>query len=264
MILKRFNSANILSSLALETGTVNYNLIINNVSTLLQPLLLGAVKILCHVTRYKLLREKESSLHILLIYRRKRSRINTFIPASFNGTINCSFFTVQKIILKFNVFFVCLFAGDDVKTNDFVLYFCKVFWYKGFCKKLYFGYYNLFIRKNLLQRYLLERIKSLVGYLQFMVEQKHNLVGHLILPRIFPVRQNVRYVFHLVGQFLILVWNCPMSDRYFKAWIAVQKLRKMFLSHLNSSFCSQDIEIFASWSSRSFPPVSHCFRGWSK
>ena len=38
-----------------------------NVSTSLQPLLLGAVKILRYVTRYKLLREKESSLHILLI-----------------------------------------------------------------------------------------------------------------------------------------------------------------------------------------------------
>ena len=135
----------------------------------------------------------------------KRSTVNTFITASFNGTINCSFFTAQKIILKFNVFFVCLFAGDNIKTNDFESYFCKVFRCKGFCKNLYFGYCNLFIRKDLLQRYLLERIKSLVGYLQFMVEQKHNLVGHLILPRIFPVRQNVRYVFHLVGQFLILV-----------------------------------------------------------
>ena len=38
-----------------------------NVSTSLEPLLLGAVKILRHVTRYTLLREKESSLHILLI-----------------------------------------------------------------------------------------------------------------------------------------------------------------------------------------------------
>ena len=96
-----------------------------------------------------------------------------------------------------------MFAGDDVKTNDFELYFCKVIRYKGFCKKLYFGYCNLFIRKDLLQRYLLERIERLVGYLQFMIEHKHNLVGHLILPRIFPVGQNVRYVFHLVGQFLI-------------------------------------------------------------
>ena len=144
---------------------------------------------------------------------------DTFIPASFNGITNCSFFTAQKSILKFNVFFVCLFAGDDVKTNDLELYLCKVFRYKGFCKKLYFGYCNLFIRKDLLQRYLLQRTKSLVGYLQFMVEQKHNLVGHLILPRIFAVGQNVRYVFHLAGQFLIFVWHFPMSDRYFKAWL---------------------------------------------
>ena len=101
--------------------------------------------------------------------------------------------------------FVCLLAGDDEKTNDFGLNFCKVFRYKGFCKKLYFGYCNLFIRKDLLQRYLLERIKSLIVYLKFMVEQKYNLVRHLILPQFFPVRQNLWYVFHLVRQFLILV-----------------------------------------------------------
>ena len=35
-----------------------------------------------------------------------------------------------------------------------------------------------------------------------MVGQKPNLVGHLILPRIFPVGQNVRCVFRLVGRFL--------------------------------------------------------------
>ena len=48
-------------------------------------------------------------------------------------------------------------------------------------KNLYFGYCNLFITKDLLERYLLERIKILVGHLQFMVMQRHNLVGHLIL-----------------------------------------------------------------------------------
>ena len=50
-----------------------------------------------------------------------------------------------------------------------------------------------------------------------MVGQKHNLVGHATLPRVFPVRQNVRSAFRLVGQVLILVGHCPMSDRYFKA-----------------------------------------------
>ena len=103
----------------------------------------------------------------------------------------------------FNVFF--LFAGDDVKMNALELNFYKVFRYKCFCKK------------NLLEIYLLERIKSLVIHLQFMVGQKHNLLEHLILPRIFPVGQNVRCVFCLVGQFLILVGRCSMSDRYFKA-----------------------------------------------
>ena len=103
------------------------------------------------------------------------------------------------------MFFFCLHAGDDVKTNDLELYLRKVIQYKGFCKKFYFGYCNSFIRTDLLQRYLLERIKSLDEYLQFMVEEKQNLVGHLILPQVFPVGQNVRYVFHLVVQFLILV-----------------------------------------------------------
>ena len=52
----------------------------------------------------------------------------------------------------------------------------------------------------------------------FMVEQKYNRVGYLILPPIFPVGQNIRCVLHLVGQFFILVGQCLMSDRYFQAW----------------------------------------------
>ena len=121
--MTRFNSENILSSLALETGTVNYNLIIN--STSLQSLLLGAVKILRRMTRYKT-PARES---VFFAYSNnpyhfpKKSRIDTFIPASFNGIVNWSFLTAQKIILKFSVF--CLF--DDVKTNELELYFCKVF-----------------------------------------------------------------------------------------------------------------------------------------
>ena len=65
-------------------------------------------------------------------------------------------------------------------------------------KNFYFGYRNLFIRKDLLERYQQERIKSSVGDLQFMVGQRHNLVGHLFLPRIFPVGQNVRCNFRLI------------------------------------------------------------------
>ena len=60
LIFKGFNLENILSGLALETGTVNNNLI--STSTLLQPLLLGAVKILRHVTR----RETPAKKNILL------------------------------------------------------------------------------------------------------------------------------------------------------------------------------------------------------
>ena len=46
--------------------------------------------------------------------------------------------------------------------------------------------------------------------------------------------------------------------------IALQKLWKMFLFHLNSSFRSRHILIFVLPSSSLFLPVSHCIRGWSK
>ena len=71
--------------------------------------------------------------------------------------------------------------------------------------------------ERFIERYLLERIKTSVGDLQFTVRQKHDLVGHLILPRVFPIGRNVRCVFRLVGQILILAGHGPMSDRYFKA-----------------------------------------------
>ena len=45
---------------------------------------------------------------------------------------------------------------------------------------------------------------------------------------------------------------------------ALQKLWKMFLFHLKSSFHSWDIQIFVFLSSTPFPPVSRCFRSWSK
>ena len=56
LILKRFSLENILSSLALETGTMNNNLIIN--STLLQTLVLSATKILHHTRESSLWLEK--------------------------------------------------------------------------------------------------------------------------------------------------------------------------------------------------------------
>ena len=55
----------------------------------------------------------------------------------------------NKRFLIFNIF---LFAVDDVKTNNLELYFPKVFRYKCFCKKLYFGYCNLSIYRDLLER----------------------------------------------------------------------------------------------------------------
>ena len=60
-------------------------------------------------------------------------------------------------------FLYSIFTDYGGKTNDLELYSCDVFRYKCCCKKLYFGYCNLFLRKALLERYLLERIKSLVG-----------------------------------------------------------------------------------------------------
>ena len=52
MVLTRFNLENILSSLALETGTVNNILIVNSMP--FEPLLLGAVKIFRCETRYEI------------------------------------------------------------------------------------------------------------------------------------------------------------------------------------------------------------------
>ena len=104
----------------------------------------------------------------------KRPEIDSFIPASFNGIRNCS--RMEKIKL-FCIQCFFFFADDDVKTKD--LDIC-----------------------------LLERVKSLVGHLQFMIGQKHNLVRHLILPQVFAVGQNVWSVFCLVGLILILVRNC--------------------------------------------------------
>ena len=46
--------------------------------------------------------------------------------------------------------------------------------------------------------------------------------------------------------------------------IALRKLRKLFLFHLKSSFCSPDIQIFVFPSSPLFPLSGICFRSWSK
>ena len=151
LILTPFKLENILSSLALESGTVNNNLIIN--STSLQHSLLGAVKILHHVTKYGTPEiERVFFAYSTNSYHYSKSLgIDAFIPASFNVTRNCSH--MEKIkLFYFQCFF--LLAGDDVKTNDLELYSCRVFRCKCFCKKLYFGYCNLFMRKDILERYL--------------------------------------------------------------------------------------------------------------
>ena len=98
LILTRFNLENILSNLALETGTVNNNLITTGRS-LLPHLLLGAVKILRHVTRYETPARKRVFIACStnLYYCSKRSGIDTFIPASFNGIRNCT--QMEKIKL---------------------------------------------------------------------------------------------------------------------------------------------------------------------
>ena len=49
----------------------------------------------------------------------------------------------------------------------------------------------------------------------------------------------------------------------FNQIIALQKIWKMYFISSESSFRSQDIQIFVFPSSPLFLPVSHCFRGWS-
>ena len=68
-----------------------------------------------------------------------------------------------------------------------------------------------------------------------MVGQTHNLVGDLILPRVFPVGKNVWYVFRLIEQILILVGHCPMSDRYFKAWHMYDFSEKKYFFYILST-----------------------------
>ena len=103
----------------------------------------------------------------------KRSEIDNFIQASFNGITNCLHMEKNKLFcIQFFFLFVCRWR---LKNERFI------------------------------ERYLLERIKTSVGHLQFMVRQKHNLVGHLILPRVCPIGRNVGCVFRLVGQ--ILIWR---------------------------------------------------------
>ena len=110
----------------------------------------------------------------------------------------------------------------------------KVFRYKCFCKK------------TLLERHLLERIKSLVRHLQFIVGQKHNLLGHLILPRIFPVGQNVWCLFKAwLGQSNETRWVIPemKSASHFLPQSTVL-LRSDSSSAANSSCC----RIWDAWS----------------
>ena len=61
-----------------------------------------------------------------------------------------SFFQWNKKLLIFyrSENYGDIWNDSNVKTNDLELWYCKVFRYKCFCKKFYFGYYNLFIRKD--------------------------------------------------------------------------------------------------------------------
>ena len=58
--------------------------------------------------------------------------------------------------------------------------------------------------------------------------------------------------------------RCFLTNFHFSSMIALQKLWKMFLFHLKSSFLSPDIHIFVFPSSTLFLPVSYCFRAGSK
>ena len=77
LVLTRFNLENILSSLAIETGAVNNNLVSNSMS--LQPLLLGAVNTLHHVIRNS--SERKSFLCIIYLFRTIVPKIeNRYFP----------------------------------------------------------------------------------------------------------------------------------------------------------------------------------------
>ena len=100
LILKRFNLGRFLSSLPVKTGTVNETLIIN--STFFQLLLLGAVKILRHVTRYKTL-ARERVFFTYYYHCSKISGLDTFISALFDGIRNCTH--MEKLDILYSMFF---------------------------------------------------------------------------------------------------------------------------------------------------------------
>ena len=55
-----------------------------------------------------------------------------------------------------------------------------------------------------------------------------------------------------------------LTNLYFSPNDSPSKTMKaVFLFHLKSSFCSQDIQLFIFLSFPLFLPVSHCFRSWS-
>ena len=89
LVLTYFNLGNIFPSLALETGSANNNLIIQ--STSFEPLPLTTVNILPHVTKYETPARKRAFFAYSpdSYYCLKRSGIDTFTPASFNGITNC-------------------------------------------------------------------------------------------------------------------------------------------------------------------------------
>ena len=90
LVLICFKLENILSSLALETETVNKNLIINN--TWLQTSPLVTIKVLRHVNRYETpVRERDIFAYSTNLYHcSKRLGIDDFIWASFNEIRNHS------------------------------------------------------------------------------------------------------------------------------------------------------------------------------
>ena len=73
-----------------------------------------------------------------------------------------------------------------------------------------------------------------------------------------------RTIFDDVWRYLKLVSAIFYQDFIFRQMIALQKLWKMFLFHLKSSFRSRNIQVFVVPSFPLFLPVNHCFRAWSK
>ena len=93
----------------------------------------------------------------------------------------------------------------------------------------------------------------------------HKNVPYLMLHQLTEFQCQTFFPSQDIKQNVLLKLVSTISNFYFSPNDILSKtMKNVFLFHLKSSFCSQDIQIFVFPSSPFFLPVSHCFRGCLK